>query len=74
MIEWLQGQFVEAWWTRPFLAPETPSPAGRRVVTYPSKSATARATTFVARRRSSSTTCSSARFALLSSTVRGPAP
>jgi len=41
---------------------------------YPSKSNNARATTFVARRRSSSTRCSSARFAFDSSTVRGPAP
>ena len=32
------------------------------------------ATTFVARRRSSSTRCSSDRLALLSKTVRGPAP
>ena len=40
----------------------------------PSRSRSTRATTFVARRRSSSSTCSSARLALLSSTVRGPAP
>ncbi len=39
-----------------------------------SRSANARATTFVARRRSSSSMCSSARLALLSSTVRGPQP
>ena len=38
------------------------------------RSANARATTFVARRRSSSSMCSSARLALLSSTVRGPQP
>ena len=30
LIKWLQGQFVEAWWTRRF-APETPSPASGRV-------------------------------------------
>ena len=40
----------------------------------PSRSSSVRATTLVARRRSSSTRCSSARLALLSSTVRGPAP
>ena len=39
-----------------------------------SRSAKARATTWVARRRSSSSMCSSARLALLSSTVRGPQP
>ena len=39
-----------------------------------SKSNRVRATTLVARRRSSSTRCSSARLAWLSSTVRGPAP
>ena len=39
-----------------------------------SRSSSVRATTFVARRRSSSTRCSSARLALDSSTVRGPAP
>lgn len=38
------------------------------------KSSSDRATTLVALRRSSSTRCSSARLALLSSTVRGPAP
>lgn len=40
----------------------------------PSISSSVRATTFVARRRSSSTRCSSARLALDSRTVRGPAP
>ena len=39
-----------------------------------SRSSSVRATTFVARRRSLSTMCSSARLALDSSTVRGPAP
>ncbi len=37
-------------------------------------SSNARATTFVARRRSASSRCSSARLALDSRTVRGPAP
>lgn len=40
----------------------------------PSRSNKLRATTCVARLRSSSSRCSSARLALLSSTVRGPAP
>ena len=44
----------------------------RRV--QPSRSCSVRATTLVARRRSSSTMCSSARLALDSRTVRGPAP
>ena len=38
-----------------------------------SRSSSVLATTFVARRRSSRTRCSSARFALLCNTVRGPA-
>jgi hypothetical protein len=41
---------------------------------HPHKSTNTRATTFVARRRSSSSMCSSARLAWLSSTVRGPQP
>jgi len=47
---------------------------GRSRVYALSRSNNVRATTFVARRRSSSTMCSSARFAFDSSTVRGPAP
>ncbi len=39
-----------------------------------SRSASVRATTFVARRKSSRRMCSSARLAFDSSTVRGPAP
>jgi len=41
---------------------------------HPNKSANARATTLVARRKSSSAMFSSARLALLSDTVRGPQP
>ena len=48
--------------------------AGAARVQRSSRSASVRATTFVARRRSSSTMCSSARLAFDSSTVRGPAP
>ncbi len=44
------------------------------LLAYVSKSSKVRATTLVARRRSCSCTCSSARLALDSRTVRGPAP
>ena len=46
----------------------------RRAHVQANKSSNVRAITLVARRRSSSSTCSSARLALDSSTVRGPAP
>lgn len=50
-------------------------PYSQEAVAYPaSKSTSVRPTTLVARRRSSSTRCSSARLAWLSRTVRGPAP
>ena len=55
----------------PYQSPE-PRTASRRYAL--SRSYSVRATTFVARRKSSSTMCSSARFAFDSSTVRGPAP
>ena len=55
-------------------SPDPSSPPKPAATNQCSNSYNARATTFVARRKSSSTRCSSARFAFDSSTVRGPAP